>query len=126
MQKKGQRGPNKGKKFTDYTKQHQARIRRVFKDDSHSALSFLSLYDFIAAKVEIFNNKTQQYETISSVEEGEWQLLDTEPNELTDNDIGDINMWVYVKDKFNISYEAWHELAMKCKDMPTKHKICKQ
>ena len=31
-----------------------------------------------------------------------------------------INMWVYLKDKFNIYNEAWHELAMKCKDMPTK------
>ena len=55
------------------------------------------------------------------VEEGELKLLETEPKALTDN----INMWVYVKDKFNISNEAWHELAMKCKDMPTKYKICK-
>ena len=125
MQKKGQRGPNKSKKFSDYTKQHQARIRRGFKEDCHSALSFLGLYDFVATKVEIFNNDTQQYETISLVEEGDLQLLETEPNELTDNDIDDINMWVYLKDKFNISNEAWHELAMKCKDMPTKYKICK-
>ena len=103
MHKKGQRGPNKSKKFSDYTKQHQARIRRGFKEDCHSALSFLGLYDFIATKVEIFNNDTQQYETISLVEEGDLQLLETEPNELTDNDIDDINMWVYLKDKFNIS-----------------------
>ena len=34
-------------------------------------------------------------------------------------------MWVYLKDKFNISNEGWHELAMKCKDMPTKYKICR-
>ena len=27
MQKKGQRGSNKSKRFTDYTKQHQARLR---------------------------------------------------------------------------------------------------
>ena len=125
MQKKGQRGPNKSKRFTDYTKQHQARLRRGFKEDCHSALSFLGLYNFIATKVEVFNNDTQQYETISLVEEGELQLLETEPRELTDNDIDDINMWVYLKEKLNISNEAWHELAMKCKDMPTKYKICK-
>ena len=75
--------------------------------------------------MEIFNNDTQQDETISLVEEGEFQLLETEPKELTDNDIDDINMWVYLKDKFNISNEAWHELAIKCKDMPTKYKVCK-
>ena len=119
MQKKGQRGSNKSKRFTDYTKQHQARLRRGFKEDCHSALSFLGLYNFIATKVEVFNNDTQQYETISLVEEGELQLLETEPRELTDNDIDDINMWVYLKDKLNICNEAWHELAMKCKDMPT-------
>ena len=79
MQKKGQRGPNKNKKFADCTKQHQARIRRTFKEDCQSALSFLGLYDFVATKVEIFNNDTQQYETISLVEEGEFQLLETEP-----------------------------------------------
>ena len=33
--KKGQRGPNKRKRFTDYTKQHQARIGRGFKEDCH-------------------------------------------------------------------------------------------
>ena len=120
MQKKGQRGTNKSKKFTDYTKQHQARIRRGFKEDCHSALSFLGLYNFIATKVEVFNNDSQQYETISLIEEGQLQLLESESVELTDDDIDDINMWVYLKDKFNISNEAWHELAIKCKDMPTK------
>ena len=35
IQKEGQRGPNKKKRFTDYTKQHQARIWRGFKEDYH-------------------------------------------------------------------------------------------
>ena len=35
MQKEGQRGPNKKKRFTDYTKQHQARIGQGFKEDFH-------------------------------------------------------------------------------------------
>ena len=74
MQQKGQRGPNKSKKFTDYTKQHQVRIRGGFKEDCHSALSFLGLYNFIATKVEVFNNDSQQYETISLVEEGQLYL----------------------------------------------------
>ena len=40
----GQRGPDKRKRFTDYTKQHKARIGQGFKEDCHSALSFLGLY----------------------------------------------------------------------------------
>ena len=62
--------------------------------------------------------KNNANETISLVEEGELQLLEIEPKE---QDIDDINMWVYLEDKFNISNEAWHELAMKCKNMPTKY-----
>ena len=34
-------------------------------------------------------------------------------------------MRVYLKDKFNITKEARHELAIKCKDMLTKYEICK-
>lgn len=33
---------------------------------------------------------------------------------LTSNDIDDINLWLYIKDKFNISDQAWKELAIKC------------
>ena len=125
MQKKGKRGPNKQKKFSEYTKQHQARIKKGMKEDCKATLSFLGMYNFIATKVEVLDNETQQYETISLIENGELQLLDTEPKELTDSDMDDINMWIYIKDKFNLSNEAWHELAMKCKDMPTKYKISK-
>ena len=75
MPKQGQRGPNKKKRFTDYTKKHQARIGRGFKEDCHCHCTDSGLYNFIATKVELFNNDTQQYETISWVEEGELQLL---------------------------------------------------
>ena len=51
------------------------------------------------------------------VEEGELELLETKPKELTGDDIDEINMWVCLKDKFNISNEACHELATKCKDV---------
>ena len=125
MQKKGRRGPSKHKKFSQYTKQHQGRIKMGMKEDCRATLSFLGLYNFIATKVEVLNNETQEYETISLIEDGELPLLDSEPKEVTDRDLDDINMWIYIKDKFIISNEAWHELAMKCKDMPTKYKIAK-
>ena len=44
-------------------------------DLKKTATVILGLYNFIATKVELFNNDTQQYETISWVEEGELQLL---------------------------------------------------
>jgi hypothetical protein len=28
-------------------------------------------------------------------------------------EVNNLNMWLYLKDRFNISNEAWHELVMK-------------
>ena len=32
-----------------------------------------------------------------------------------------MNYWIYIKDKFNISNETWHELAMKSKSIPNTY-----
>ena len=63
LQRDGKRGPGKKKKFTDYTKPHQSRLRQQMKENCQATLSFLGLNDFIATKVEVFNGETQQYET---------------------------------------------------------------
>ena len=34
-------------------------------------------------------------------------------------------MWLYIKDKFSISNEAWHELAMKADGPPNLYKLIK-
>ena len=123
MQKKGKRGPDKKKKFTDYSRQHQSRLRQQMKENCQATLSFLGLYDFIATKVEVFNSETEQYETFSLIDTDELPLKETNQRELTDEDLDDINMWIYIKDKFNISNEAWHELAMKTKQMQNNYRM---
>ena len=35
-------------------------------------------------------------------------------------------MWIYVKDKFNISNKAWHELGTQTKQTPNNYKIEKK
>ena len=118
---KNTRGPQKKKKFTEYTRQHQARIRKQIKEDCQSTLSFLGLHNFIATKVEVFNSDTNQYETFQLVDD---DIVFTDNiQELTDDDMDNINLWIYVKDKFNISNEAWHELSMKSKSIPNMYSI---
>ncbi len=114
------------KKFSNYTTRHKSTIRNNMKQDCQATLSFLGVHNFIATKVEVYNSDEQRYETICLVEDDELPLLDSEAKELSDKDLDDINLWLYIKDKFNISHEAWHELAMKSKDMPCKYKICKR
>ena len=124
---KGKRGPEKKKRFTDYSQRHKVRIRQQMKDTCHATLSFLGLYDFkFATKVEVFNTETQQYETFSLVDHDELPLKETDSKELTDRDLDDINMWIYIKDKFNISNEAWHELAMKTTEIPNNYRMDKK
>ena len=37
-----------------------------------------------------------------------------------------MNMWMYLKDKFNISNEAWRESSVKAKDVPSLSRITKR
>ena len=56
------------------------------------------------------------------IDQNELPLKDNDSTELTEENLGDINMWIYIKGRFNISNEAWHELATKTKQMPNNYK----
>ena len=60
--KKESRGPAKKKYFQHYTRQHQARVKKQLKEQCHTTLSFLGLYNYVATKVEVFNEDTGQLE----------------------------------------------------------------
>ena len=118
------RGPS-DKKFHVYSK-HQKRIKNQLKDECQTTLSFLGLYNFIATKIEVLNTDTNQYETFNLVGEGELTFTDSDPKELTNDDLDNINMWLYLKDKFNISNEAWYEIATKANGVPNTYSIKKR
>lgn len=108
------------KKFNDFSKHHQK------SSSCQTTLSFLGLYNFIATKIEVLNTETNQYETFNLVGEGELPFTESDPKALNNDDIDNINMWLYLKDKFNISNEAWHEIAIKANDLPNIYSIKKQ
>ena len=114
--KKG-RGPAK-KKFNDYSKHHQKRIKNQLKEECQTTLSFLGLYNFVATKIEVLNTETNQYETFNLFGEGELPFTESDPKAPNNDDIDNINMWLYLKDKFINSNEAWHEIAIKTYDLP--------
>ena len=90
------RGPAK-KKLNDYSK---------LKEECQTTLSFLGPYNFVETKIEVLNIETNQYETFNLVGEGELPFIESNPKALNNDDIDNINMWLYLKDKFNISNEA--------------------
>lgn len=111
--KKNGRGPAKDKSFRDYSRKQKSPVTGQLKDECQTTLAFLGRYDFIATKVEVFNCDTNQYEMFELVSDGELKFKGNESHELTDSDIDDVNMWLYLKDKFNIADEAWHEIVVK-------------
>ena len=74
--------------------------------------------------MEIFNTETQQYDTLQVIDENELPFTESNPKTLSSDDIDDINLWIYIKDKY-ISDQAWKELAMKATDMPNAYNIKK-
>lgn len=65
---KKSRGPAKSKTFVDYSKRHQTRTRKQMITDCETSLSFLGLHNFVATKVEVFNEYTQEYESLTLVD----------------------------------------------------------
>ncbi|KAJ7385944.1 hypothetical protein OS493_012272 [Desmophyllum pertusum] len=116
------RGSAKKKTFGDYSKRHQTRLRKQMVTDCETSLSFLALNGFVATKIEVFNHDTQEYETISLIDE-EATAVSFRTETLTNEEIDEINLLLYTKERFMISNEAYHELSMVCKDLPRSWKI---
>ena len=117
------RGPDKNKSFSNYSKRHQLRVRNQLKDQCSTALSFLGHYNFLPSRIELYNCETDEVESVT-LPDNEF-LLDDVENTTSECEINNLNMWLYIKDKFNISNEAWHEIAMKSDEPPCLNKIIK-
>lgn len=118
--KKG-RGPANKKEFKDYTKQHQTRVRKQLKEQCETGLSFLGLYEFVPSKVELYNKSTGEVECFSFIEDD----VNGNEKEMSAEEVNDLNTWLYLKDRFNISNEAWHEISMKSDESPCLNRIIK-
>ena len=121
---KKSRGPEKEKKFNQYSKKQQARVRKQLKEQCQTSLSFLAHYKFVPSKIELYNQDTGVAESFTFTEHDELLVAEAE-EKVTQNEIDNLNMWLYIKDKFNISNEAWHEIAMKSDDPPCLYRIIK-
>ena len=120
MEKKT-RGPSKRKSFDDLSVRQQKRIRNQLSHKCEESLTFLTTYNFIAMKVEIFSMDTEELETLNLLKE------DTIPcKEMTDSEVKKLNMILLVKENFNISDKAFKELSMLSEDLPSFHSISKR
>ena len=80
----------------------------MIKNEFATALNILGLYDLVPTKVEVFNMNENKYEVISLLDDDEFVknadiIEDDNLNHtLTDSELDDISLMLYVKDKFMI------------------------
>ena len=106
------RGPAKRKHFQiTLHKKHQSRVQEQMVTDCETSLSFLGLHYFVGTKIEIFNENTHEYETLNLVDEEHIQTS-SQTEELTNENIDEVNLPLYIKERFDVSNEAYHKLQM--------------
>ena len=104
----------------------QYRLKNQIANDCQIALSFLGVHAITAQKVEIFNVETEKYELINLQENRIYPISTLAEDKRTDVDINNVNLLMLIKDKFNISNSAYHEIASACKQLPRGCKLIKQ
>ena len=96
-------------------------MRQQITNDCQEALSFLGLYELIPTRVEYYNIITHSIEEIDLVDSEDQVELQKESFESIDGSkLDDIHMLLYVKEKLQISDEAWQELSIRSGKLPSK------
>ena len=114
------RGPSKRKSPAQYTDRHCRNLKKLRKDKCDASLAWLELEGYSVTQIKMVNTSTGEEEAIYMNPE---DLLGPGEKHIMESDMDNINMMLYIKDKFNVSGGAYHELSQICKSMPRHYKI---
>ena len=111
---------------------HKHRIKSELKSECQVAFDFLCLNELVPTKVEYYNHLEGSYEMVNLVDESELDssLISDDStevrDEITDEELDNVFLLLYVKNKFQISDKACQELSVQAKDLPSKYSIKKR
>ena len=124
IKQKRRRGKEKGKAFQDYSARSRRRLRQQITNDCQEALNFLGLYELIPTRVEYYNVITHSIEEIDFVDgEDQVELQKESFDSIYGSKLDDIHMLLYIKEKFQISDNAWQELSIRSGKLPSKYSL---
>ena len=112
------RGPSRTKSSSEYTKRHQRRLKQQRRENCGDSLAWLQTEGYTATELTIRNDQTGDAETIKFDTQA---LLGEE--EVPEEDLDKLDMTIYIKDRYNISGNAYHEMAQLFKEMPRHYKV---
>ena len=87
-----------------------------------ASLAWLQKEGLTPVEVVVVNSETKEVQHITLRKDLE-QALNLSGEQMSDEDADMISMMLYVKDKYNISGNAYHEMASLCKQMPRHYKL---
>jgi len=112
------RGPSHTKSPSDYTKRHLRRLKQQRREKCSDSLAWLEAEGYTPTELTIRNDQTGDTETIKF----DMQTLLGE-EEVPEDELDKLDMALYIKDKYNISGNAYHEMAQLFKEMPRHFKV---
>ena len=106
--------------WESYTDRHKRRLIAERKTNCSASLHWLEEVGYVPLKVEVKNVRTGTTETIELDAE---EMFGQDAESISNTDLETINMILFIKDRYNVSSRAYHELAKVCKSMPRYYKI---
>ena len=96
-----------------YSQRHE-RIKKRRVEECATALSWMEKDGLTPVSVTVMNTRTNALETFSIRKDLE-RALNLNEEEIGEQEADVVSMMLYVKDRYNISGSAYHELASLCR-----------
>ena len=109
------------KSYSEYSECHKRRLKRARLQHCQDSLLWLQQDGYTPLAVEVKNTNTGKVERIELEPEELQQLFGSEV--ITEETIDELNMMLLIKDQYNISSSAYHELSQVCKSLPRSYKL---
>lgn len=106
------------------TPQYQRKRKKEVAQNVKTALLFTEHEDFKTTQVELTNKSTQE-KVVCVQHDGELKLATKEMLEEQGSSEMVVNQTLYIKERFNMSNQAYHEMAMVNKELPRSCAIIK-
>ena len=109
-----------------YSKGHERRLKRSRAQHCDLSLGWLGRQGYTLTKVEAVNNQTSETELVYQTKE-DLQCVsgsDSDSSTVSEDDVDTLNMLLFVKDRYCISGEAYHELTKICKSLKKLDQLC--
>ena len=108
------------KPYEEFSERQRCHIKRGRETACEASLAWLEQEGYEAVSVEVKNKETGNIEQISLNRQDMEELFGS-GSQITESEIDKLNMMLYVKDRYNVSDGAYHEMAKICREMPQQY-----